>query len=58
MYKCENQQMKAPSKVSSISALHQFLGLGKPSNPLISVFNFDEVQLDPETILSTVTTDF
>src|SRR5690606_2606647 len=58
MYKCENQQMKAPSKVSSISALYQFLGLGKPSNPLISVFNFDEVQLDPETILSTVTTDF
>jgi AraC-like DNA-binding protein len=58
MYKSENQQMKAPSKVSSISALHQFLGLGKPSNPLISVFNFDEVKLEPETILSAVTTDF
>ncbi len=58
MYKPENQPMRAPSKVSSISALHQFLGLGKPSNPLISVFNFDEVRLEPETILSAVTTDF
>nr|WP_199082387.1 response regulator transcription factor [Pedobacter sp. ASV19] len=58
MYKSENQQMKAPAKVSSISALHQFLGLAKPSNPLISVFNFDDVKLEPETILSAVTTDF
>lgn len=58
MYKSENQQMKAPDKVSSINALHQFLGLKKPSNPLISVFNFDDVKLGPETILSAVTTDF
>lgn len=58
MYKSEDQQMKAPSKISSISALHQVLGLGKPSNPLISVFNFDEVELEPETILSAITTDF
>ncbi len=50
--------MRTPSKVSSISALHQFLGLNKPSNPLISVFNFDQVKLEPETILSAVTTDF
>ncbi len=50
--------MRAPAKVSSISALHQFLGLKKPSNPLVSVFNFDEVQLEPGTILSAVTTDF
>ena len=50
--------MKSPAKVSSISALHQFLGLKKPSNPLISVFNFDDVQLEPQTILSTITTDF
>ncbi|MFT4155182.1 helix-turn-helix domain-containing protein [Parafilimonas sp.] len=50
--------MKAPSKVSSINALHQFLGLEKPSNPLISVFNFDDVNLEPETILSAITTDF
>ena len=50
--------MKAPEKVSSINALHQFLGLKKPSNPLISVFNFDDVKLEPETILSAVTTDF
>ena len=50
--------MKTPAKVSSISALHQFLGLKKPSNPLISVFNFDDVQLEPQTILSTITTDF
>lgn len=50
--------MKTPAKVSSISAMHQFLGLRKPANPLISVFNFDEVKLEPETILSAVTTDF
>jgi AraC family transcriptional regulator, transcriptional activator of pobA len=58
MIKSENQQMKAPVKVPSISALHQFLGLNKPSNPLISVFNFDDVKLEPETILNAVTTDF
>lgn len=50
--------MKTPEKVSSISALHQFLGLKKPSNPLISVFNFDDVKLQQNTILSTVITDF
>jgi AraC-like DNA-binding protein len=50
--------MKAPAKVPSISALHQFLGLNKPSNPLISVFNFDDVKLASETILSAITTDF
>ncbi|SEH63298.1 Helix-turn-helix domain-containing protein [Paenimyroides aquimaris] len=58
MYKSDNPQMKAPAKVPSISALHEFLGLSKPSNPLISVFNFDDVKLEPETILSTITTDF
>ena len=50
--------MKTPQKVSSISTLHQFLGLTKPSNPLISVFNFDQVRLESETILGAVTTDF
>ncbi|MBV8325138.1 helix-turn-helix transcriptional regulator [Chryseobacterium sp.] len=50
--------MKTPKKVSSISALHQVVGLKKPSNPLISVFSFDEVKLEPETILSAVVTDF
>ncbi len=50
--------MKTPKKVSSISTLHQFLGLKKPTNPLISVFNFDDVKLEPETILSAITTDF
>lgn len=58
MYKSENQDMKAPGRVPSISALHQFLGLKKPSNPLISVFDFNDVQLEPETILGAVTTDF
>lgn len=50
--------MKTPEKVSSISALHQFLGLKRPTNPLISVFNFDDVKLKPETVLSAITTDF
>lgn len=58
MYKSENQQMKTPQKVSSISTLHQFLGLKRPSNPLISVFSFDDMQLSPETILRAVSTDF
>ncbi len=58
MYKSENQHMKTPEKVSLISTLHQFLGLKKPANPLISVFNFDDVKLEPETILSAITTDF
>ncbi|WP_291117405.1 helix-turn-helix domain-containing protein [Empedobacter sp. UBA7248] len=50
--------MKTPVRIASITALHQFLGLKSPSNPLISVFNFDDVKLDTETILSTITTDF
>jgi len=58
MYKSENQHMKTPEKVSSISTLHQFLGLKRPTNPLISVFNFDDVKLEPETILGAITTDF
>lgn len=58
MYKCEENLMKGPVKVTSINTLHQFLGLQKPSNPLISVFNFDDVKLEPETILSAITTDF
>lgn len=58
MYKSENQHMKTPEKVSSISMLHQFLGLKKPTNPLISVFNFDDVKLEPGTILGAITTDF
>lgn len=58
MHQPDNQKMKAPVKVSSISTLHQLMGLKRPSNPLISVFNFDEVKLAPETILSAVATDF
>ncbi|AKK73403.1 AraC family transcriptional regulator [Chryseobacterium gallinarum] len=58
MYKSENQHMKTPEKVSSISTLHKFLGLKKPANPLISVFNFDDVKLESEAILSAITTDF
>ncbi|WP_174441959.1 helix-turn-helix domain-containing protein [Chryseobacterium gallinarum] len=50
--------MKTPEKVSSISTLHKFLGLKKPANPLISVFNFDDVKLESEAILSAITTDF
>lgn len=50
--------MKTPVNVSSISILHQFLGLKKPLNPLISVFNFDEVKLEKQTILNTIMTDF
>lgn len=50
--------MKTPVKVSSIYAMHQALGLKKPSNPLISVFSFNDVKLKPETILGSLITDF
>lgn len=50
--------MKVPEKILSISELHRFLCLPKPMHPLISVFNFDEVKLDAETILDTITTGF
>lgn len=50
--------MNTPEKIASISILHHFLGLEKPANPLISVFNFDEVHLVQDTILNGVTTDF
>lgn len=56
--KSEHPNMKTPVKVQSIHAMHQSLGLNKPSNPLISVFSFDEVKLEPETILRAITTDF
>lgn len=58
MFRLAEKNMKTPAKIASISALHQFLGLKSPSNPLISVFNFDDVKLNTETILSTITTDF
>src|ERR1700750_1041821 len=50
--------MKTPEKISSISLLHQYLKLKKPSHPLISVFDFADVCVDPATLLSAVTTDF
>lgn len=58
MFKVVKNSMKTPEKITSISAIHQFLGLRKPSNPLISVFDFDDVNLAEETILSSITTDF
>ncbi|GEM51497.1 AraC family transcriptional regulator [Empedobacter brevis NBRC 14943 = ATCC 43319] len=58
MFRLAEKNMKTPVRIASISALHQFLGLKSPSNPLISVFNFDDVKLNTETILSTITTDF
>ena len=58
MFRLAEKNMKTPARITSISALHQFLGLKSPSNPLISVFNFDDVKLDTETILSTIITDF
>ena len=58
MFKYENKHMNTPEKVSSISTLHQFLGLEKPANPLISVFNFDDVNLESKTFLNAISTDF
>lgn len=50
--------MKTPEKISSISLLHRYLKLKKPFHPLISVFDFTDVSVDPATLLSAVTTDF
>lgn len=50
--------MRAPEKISSINTLHQYLKLKRPANPLISVFNFDEVKLDQVTVIGAITTDF
>ncbi|KGE13455.1 helix-turn-helix domain-containing protein [Sphingobacterium deserti] len=50
--------MKTPEKVSSIGTLYQFLGLRRPVNSLISVFSFEDVKLQPDTMLSAITTDF
>lgn len=50
--------MKIPDKISSITSLHNFLKLKKPLHPLISVFDFNEVSVEPDTILNAVTTDF
>lgn len=50
--------MKTPERVPSITALHLYLKLKRPSNPLISVFDFNDVSVDSKTLLSAVTTDF
>jgi AraC-like DNA-binding protein len=50
--------MKSPEKISSISHLHRYLQLKKPSNPLISVFDFTEISVDPATLLNAIITDF
>ncbi|MBL1222973.1 helix-turn-helix transcriptional regulator [Chryseobacterium sp. L7] len=50
--------MKAPEKIASIHALHQYLQLKKPSNPLISVFDFTEISADAASLKNAVTTDF
>ncbi len=50
--------MKTPIKISSITELHSFLNLKKPTNPLISIFDFNDISIDPQTILSAISTDF
>ncbi|ASW73487.1 AraC family transcriptional regulator [Chryseobacterium piperi] len=50
--------MKVPERVTSITALHNLLKLKRPLNPLISVFDFNEVSISSDAILSSVTTDF
>lgn len=50
--------MKIPDKIPSIAALHSLLKLRKPLHPLISVFDFADVSIEPETLLNAVTSDF
>jgi len=50
--------MKVPERISSITRLHNYLQLKKPSHPLISVFDFSDVTVPAETILSAISTDF
>ncbi|WP_300671254.1 helix-turn-helix transcriptional regulator [Soonwooa sp.] len=49
--------MTTPINISSISALHQALGLNNPTNPLISVFDLDEVAVEPDRITIPFTSD-
>ncbi len=58
MSKLALDYMKVPSNITSITALHRLLNLKGPSNPLISVFDFNQIQIAPETVLSAITTDF
>lgn len=50
--------MKTPVTISSVSALHRFLGLNKPSHPLISVFDFTDISGGPEVLQDALITDF
>lgn len=49
---------KVPDHITSLGQLHRFLKLPSPSHPLISVFDFDDVGVDPTTLLSSLVTDF
>ena len=44
--------------IPTIAKLHQLLGLPSPSHPLISVFNFDDIQIEPDSTLNAMVTDF
>lgn len=50
--------MKVPDKIASVTALHSLLKFKKPLHPLISVFDFADVTVIPETILNAVYTGF
>lgn len=50
--------MKAPIKIPSISVLHQVLGLKKPTNPLISIFNFSDIKVEVEFLENPIISDF
>lgn len=50
--------MNALVKISSISMLHQILGLKKPFNPLISVFDFKDIKRTTDLLQNAITTDF
>lgn len=49
---------KSPIRLSSISALHQYLQLEKPTHPLISVFDFSDINVTSDQIIDSLITDF
>ncbi|NSL91207.1 helix-turn-helix transcriptional regulator (plasmid) [Chitinophaga sp. Mgbs1] len=50
--------MNTPVKISSITMLHQFLELKKTVNPVISIFDFTDIRIEPGLLKMPVITDF
>lgn len=50
--------MNAPFKIPSITVMHQFLGLKKPVNPMISISDFTDITIEAAALKNPITSDF